>query len=160
MQNLVIENARIMFSNFSGKEGNCNPAGRRNFCVVLDNAIAATLKDDGWNVKILKPLDEMDNPQPFIQVAVNYESRNPPKIVLIKGGRKTLLDQNSVSLLDWANIENADLIISPYRWEISGRTGIKGYLRSMYVTIMQDEFEGKYANIPDSGQNALFEEEI
>lgn len=159
MQNLVIENARIMFPNFSGKEGVYNPAGRRNFCVVLNDEMANTLRDDGWNIKALKPLDEMDDPQPYIQVAVNYEGGNPPKIVLIKGGRKTLLDSDSVSLLDWADIENVDLVVSPYRWEMSGRTGIKGYLKSMYVTVVEDEFEAKYANVPDSGRNAIFEEE-
>ena len=50
--NLVIENCRITFKNFSGKETKFNPAGRRNFAVVLDEDTAHKLSDDGWNVKI------------------------------------------------------------------------------------------------------------
>ena len=38
--NLVIENCRITFKNFSGKETKFNPAGRRNFAVVLDEDTA------------------------------------------------------------------------------------------------------------------------
>lgn len=143
--NIVIEDARIGFRNFSGKEGKFNPAGRRNFCVFLEPTLANVLVDDGWNVKFLKPREEDDEPQPYLQVAVSFDTIQP-KIILISGKTKTPLDSSTVDTLDWAEIKNVDLIIRPYNWEVNGKTGVKAYVKSMYVTIEEDKFASKYAD--------------
>lgn len=152
--NIVIEGARIGFRNFSGEAGKFNPAGRRNFCVFLEQELGLTLEADGWNVRWLKPRDEGDEHKPYLQVAVSYDNI-PPKIVLISGQGKTILDENTVNILDWAEIDNVDLIIRPYNWEVNGNYGVKGYAKSMYITIIEDEFESKYYDVPDSAKNAI-----
>jgi hypothetical protein len=142
--NIAIENARILFRNFGGRESRFNLAGRRNFCVVIpDDDMAERLSEDGWNVKRLRPKDEGDEATPYLQVAVAFNSY-PPKIVLISGGNKTYLDESTVDMLDWADIQNVDLVVRPYQWEVNGTGGIKAYVKSMYVTIDQDVFAEKY----------------
>jgi len=156
--NIVLEGARIGFRNFSGKEGKFNPAGRRNFCVFLEEDLAKALEEDGWNVRWLQPRDEQEEPQGYIQVAVSYDNI-PPKIILITSRGKTTLDDESISLLDWAEITDVDLIIRPYNWDVNGKSGVKAYVKSMYITLAEDEFEKKYYDVPDSAENLIGEQD-
>lgn len=147
--NITIENARIGFRNFTGKEGRYNPKGKRNFCIFLETDLAETLSKDGWNIKWLDPRDPDDSQQAYLPVEVAY-SNFPPKIVMITASRgKTILDEDTVNVLDWAEIENVDLIVRPYNWEVNKKTGVKAYLKTMYITIVEDEFASKYRNVPD-----------
>lgn len=150
---ISIENARIGFRNFSGKEGQYNPAGRRNFCVFLESELGRTLEEDGWNVRYLRPKDDQEEEQAYLQVAVNYDNI-PPRIVLITSRGKTILEEDTVSLLDWAEVKTIDLIIRPYNWVVqpgtkNEKSGVKAYLKSMYVEIVEDEFEKKWASVPN-----------
>ena len=143
-KNLVIENARIMFRNFSGRPSRFNDEGKRNFCVVIERSLALCLKEEGWNVRQLRPKDLDGEPgEYYIQVAVSYKNI-PPTIMVIQGENQQLLDESTVGSLDWADIENVDLIIRPYQWDVKGDQGVKGYVKSMYVTLEEDRFREKY----------------
>ncbi len=146
---VVFENAKIIWRNFAGKEGRFNPAGRRNFCLIIPDDIGEKMLNDGWNVKTLPPRDEDGEPLNYIQVSVSFGAY-PPKIWLISGKSKTLLDEDAVAALDYAEIENVDLIIRPYTWEVNGRGGVKAYLKKMYVTVVQDDLEMKYRSMEET----------
>lgn len=146
-ENLSIENAHIMFRNFRGEASKYNAVGKRNFCVRIDSDIVDDLIDDGWNIRQLPPRDEGDTPTYYMQVAVSFDNM-PPNIFLITKHNKTRLNSDTIGSLDWAEIENIDLIIRPYNWEVNGKSGVKAYVKNMYVTIVEDDFADKYSDIP------------
>ena len=144
VDNIVIENAQLIFRNFAGEGSMYTRDGNRNFCVFIDDdKYADKLAEEGWNIKMLKPRDEEEEPRYYIQVTVSYRNI-PPKVYLVKNKSKKLMSEETIDILDYAEIANTDLIIRPYSWEMNGNSGIKAYLKTMYVTLEEDEFASKY----------------
>ena len=147
---VVMEGVRLVFRNFTGKEGQYNREGDRNFGVILPDNVAEAMAADGWNVKYLQPREDEEEetePTPWLPVKVGYGKGRPPKIMLVTDRGKTALNEDTVDTLDWADITNVDLIVRPYNYEVHGRTGISAYVQSMYVTIEEDPLERKYAEM-------------
>jgi hypothetical protein len=140
----MIEDARLLFKNFAGKEGPYNREGNREFSAVLPMDIAQQMESDGWNVKYLVSREDGEEPTPYITVSVNFKVR-PPRVVMLTTKSRTNLGEEAVEILDWADIRQADLIARAYEWNVNGKTGIKAYLQSLFVTIEEDYLEQKYA---------------
>ena len=147
VNNINIEGAIVIWKNFSGERDKFNP-GKRGFSVVIDDAVMADeLRQEGWNVKE-RPLQEgADASEQEWTLPVKLNMNRYTQVWLIVGNHKTLLDENTVAQLDVVDFVNCDISIRPYEWEMGGRNGITAYVDSMYVTIRENKFAEKYADL-------------
>lgn len=138
---LQIDNARIIFRNFSGAASAFNREGDRNFSLLIDDQeIADALVEQGWNVKIKPPREEGDIPFMHLPVKIKFNARGP-RVYLMTGDRRNELSEETISILDEVDILSVDMDIRPYDWEMaSGKTGRSAYLESIRVHQRIDRF--------------------
>ena len=147
---LMIEDAKLLFTNFAGSPTRYNSeGGKRELSVALPLNLVEDLERDGWNVKYRKNADgEFDPERPYLGVKVSYKFR-APAIWLITGGRKQLMTEDTVGTLDNITIKTADVVIHPSVYDVRGQQGISAYVKELYV-VMDDEsasFASKYADL-------------
>lgn len=152
---LIFEDAEIIYPNFSGRPGEFNRQGDRNFNIVIhDSEKAEALLEEGWNIKIKTPKVNEGNSYYLLPVAVSYHEEGSgleflnPKAYLITGRRKKLLDASTIGCLDRINSETVDVIISggtPYDRR-DGTKGIKAWLSEIYVVARENHIADKYAD--------------
>ena len=137
---LQIDDARIIYRNFTGRGDKYNREGDRNFAVVIpDEDMANELTDRGWNVKIKPPREDGDTPFMFLPIKVKFNDRGP-NVYLKTGNNQHRLDEESVGLIDNIDIIGVDLDVRPYDWEVNGKEGRTAYLQSMRVIQDADRF--------------------
>ena len=142
---LQIDEARIIYRNFSGAPSKFNRERDRNFAVVInDEEIKDALIEEGWNVKIKAPREEGDEPFMYLPVKIKFNERGP-KVYLKSGKATNRLDEESVDCLDHVDIVSVDMDIRPYDWEVQGKTGRTAYLQSIWVTQEVDRFADRFA---------------
>ncbi len=73
--------------------------------------------------------------------------------VLITARGRTELGADEVVLFDSASIERVDLIINGW-WSDMAGGGYGGFLKSIFVTIEEDELDLMYAGVPDAAADA------
>ena len=149
---LIIDDARIIFRNFSGTESKYNRKGDRNFALVIDSQeiCDALIKDVNkygvsWNVKIRPPREEGDTPFIYLPVKVRFNDRGPA-VYLKTGESINKLDEESVAILDDIDIRSVDLDIRPYDDIINERPFRAAYLQSIHVVQEIDRFAARYTD--------------
>lgn len=151
---LQIDDARIIWPNFEGRETMYNRKGDRNFSLIIEDAdVADKLASMGWNIKI-KPGRDADEP-PFMRldVKIKYTKRddgsvNGPKAYLWSGRNRTELDEDSIGCLDHIDRGCVNLDIRPYDWNLpSGKSGRSAYLQSIEVYQNIDRFQAQYESM-------------
>ena len=141
---LQIDDARIIYRNFSGEASQFNRAGDRNFSVLIeDEQIANELRDHGWNVKIKQAREEGDTPFMHLPVKVKFNDRGP-SVYLVSGINRVKLDEETIGMLDSIDILGVDLDIRPFDWEVNGKAGRAAYLQSICVTQDIDRFAQRF----------------
>ena len=141
---LQIDDARIVYRNFSGAGSKFNREGDRNFAVVIpDQEQADALLAEGWNVKIRPPREEGDIPFMYLPVKIKFNDRGPG-CYLISGSHRRTLGEDTVDILDDIDISSVDMDIRPYDWEMAdGKSGRAAYLQSICVTQAIDRFASR-----------------
>ena len=141
---LQIDDARIIFRNFSGAPSKFNREGDRNFAVIIpEQEIADALIAEGWNVKIKPPREDGDAPFMYLPVKIKFNDRGP-RVYLKSGSNIIRLDEESISCLDNIDIISVDLDISRNDWNVKGMEGRTAYLQSIQVTQEVDRFYDQY----------------
>lgn len=153
IERVLFEDTKFIYkTNFSGDpDRDGYGSTTRKGCVIIpDEELAQALLADGFNVKISRPTIEGAEPQHYINIIVNYESKWPPKIYLVSGEKgRVLLDRDSVGMIDDIYVRNVNVSLSPH---INKRTGRKTlYVDTMYVEqeIDRDPFAARYARHND-----------
>ena len=141
---LQIDDARIIFRNFSGEAGQYNREGDRNCALLIPTQeIADELTHEGWNVSVRESKDPDGEPYMYLPVKVKFNDRGP-NIYLKSGKSVNRLDESTVGMLDDIDILSVDMDIRPFDWDINGKTGRTAYLQSMNVTQNIDRFAARY----------------
>ena len=148
---LQIDEARIIYRNFSGVGSKFNREGDRNFAVVIPTEeLADRLTELGWNVKVKPPRDDDDTPFMYLPVKVKFNERGPAAY-LRSGDNMIKLDEESVSCLDDVDIVSVDMDLRPFDWDVNGKQGRTAYLQSICVTQQIDRFAAKYGKSKSNG---------
>ena len=150
---LTLKGVTLICRNFAGKEKTdkkghiVNSEGSRNFlCKIPENIDIDALIEDHWNVK---PFGS-DDPCYVIPVKVRFD-KFPPKICLVTGDKgnykKVLMYEEDVHNIDTMEISNVDVVLSQSFYDVRGVQGYCSYLKTMYITPVEDELDAEYDDI-------------
>lgn len=174
---LQIDDATIMFRNFSGAAGKFNKEGDRSFHLLIDGGtvidgnkkrevtaeeMADILAKDankfgvGWNVKSRESND--GDVYYHMMVKVRFNDRGP-RVYMISGRARNTLGEDKIHELDNCTIASVDLDIRPYDDEINGKPFRSAYLQSMHVVQEVDRFAARYAEEEFPGEDP-FDDDI
>lgn len=146
---------RIYFKNFRGID-RFNPNNHKpTFAIFLEEEQAEQMKKEGWAVKYTKVSEDAPEgaePRPYIKVTIKFDGGRPSVVNMVIDGDRTVLDENSVKVLDAADISTMSIRIRPYVWDETGKHGAVAYLDKMNVYIEPDELDEELES--HSGEDA------
>lgn len=147
IDNIIVENAEIEYPQFSGEKTPNNTDGKRGFNLIIrDPEKAQEFANDGWLIKHHDPRDGDNDEYDYLPVAIRFD-KYPPNIYKVNPDmpEPVLLNEDGVSLLpEYTKAYlNIDVVISPSFWNVSGKSGIKAYVKTMYLRIVDGEYPAK-----------------
>lgn len=150
---ITIRDAQIApykFRNFEGRETEYNRKGDRNFVIFLEKGLAQQLEADGAPISWKPDRYNEGELRAQMKIHVKYRDRKgnamiPPKVVLVTKKNNTQLTEETIGMLDSAEIEKCDLVLSQYANGASMGPENSVALKTMYVTLSEDEFAEEYS---------------
>ena len=144
---LVVENAVLLFRNFEGRKTKYNDEGNRNFAIALTDEQVELLQSRGWS-PACKKIEATGEILCHLKVAAKFENF-PPVVKLHTRKSTSILDHETVGMIDGAVVTMADLVIHPYFWDVNESSGVKAYLKEAHITLEEDYFADKYEKEDD-----------
>lgn len=144
---LQIDDARIIWQNFSGRVTEYNREGKRSFNLIIETQEQYdALVAEGWNVRIKESRYEGEPPLMVLPVKVNFNQYGP-NIYLISGKNRQKLNPDTVGILDNMEYANIDMDINPRDSVVNGKEFRTAYLQGMEITqdFSRDRFAARYA---------------
>ena len=143
-ENVIIENAQIIFPDFTGKKGKFNDIPK--FSVILEDELAEKMKADGWNVKYRTPRDpEYDDGYYYIEVKISFKKRKPVMAIINSNNKAVEVNENNLEMMDLVTIKKADVEFRPYNYDFAGKHGTAAYLNTLYVWRQESKLEQMYS---------------
>lgn len=165
-EQFTVANAKIIpsFRNFSGVEKRnkntnkiVNGAGKRNFCIEIDDDFANELADKFPPLYIGNFNNEERNP--YIQLEVTLDNPKYKSKIFVGNSpdKMYIADEEIIDQLDWADIAKAQVVFNASPYVYDGEERVKLYVKNLYILYEQDEFASQY-NIVNSPARDEFEE--
>lgn len=150
---LQFDDVEIKWPNFSGTPDKFNRDGKRGINIIIpDEETKEAIEAEGYTVKTKAPNEEYDEPLYYLPVKIKYHDDEElqhldPVIILITGRRQNDIDEESIDNLDHINIlEIPHMDISPYDWEVNGKTGRSAYLKKAIIVQEVDRYHNYLAS--------------
>ena len=143
---LKINDARIIYRDFSGQNTNFSN-GDPSFSIVIDDEhIAQALESAGYNIKRPDPSKIRDDGTTLpIHMKIKIKFNNyGPDIYLVTNGVITKVPQERIADLDHLRLVGADMDIRGWDYDYAGRKGRAAYLNSLKVYQQVDRFAEEY----------------
>lgn len=143
------------FRNFDGAPKPWTPRGQKGpiqFAIALTEDRVDELASEGVEVLYTKPWPDAPadwEPTPFVNIHMRFDNF-PPKVWMVTETRKVELTEETLGLLNYAEIVSADLKFNISHYKAPTGEGVKLYAQTLYVVIDEDPLDAKYAHIPVS----------
>lgn len=140
-----VDGKALIFKNFAGRPGTFNNEGERSFCLVVDEETKNELEARGLNVRHrVRQFEDQEIETLYLPIKVNFNSKRPPQINQVSKNGMTQLDEDTIDVLDWAEIISAKIAINIYNWHYAGKSGYSAYLQELLVEIEDESFASQY----------------
>lgn len=146
--------AEIIFRHFNGVKDDFHAAGKRDFCIKINEEEAKQLIDKGIVVKPMTSSDPDAEMMYYVKIRVGYGvndngKRWGPRVYVYTDKTRRILNENTISILDDARIVHADISSHVYRRRVNGKDTATLWADVLHVTVKEnmsrDPFAEKYA---------------